>query len=138
MQWSDIPFHPPRKMLREFAGLWIVFFGAMALWQWLARGHPTAGLVLGVLALTVGPVGLVRPEWLRPIFVTWMVLAFPIGWTLSQVILGVLFYGLFLPIGLAFRLAGRDPLRLRRAPEPATYWTTKPAPAGPRRYFQQF
>ena len=138
MQWSDIPFHPPRKMLREFAGLWIVFFGGTALWQWLARGHPMAGLILGMLALTVGPVGLVRPGWMRPIYVTWMVLAFPIGWTLSQVILGVLFYGLFTPIGLAFRLAGRDPLTLRRSPERVTYWTSKPAPATPRRYFQQF
>ena len=45
MQWSDIPFHPPRKTLRQFAGLWLVFFGGMALWQALVRGHPTLGLV---------------------------------------------------------------------------------------------
>ena len=40
-----------------------------------------------------------------------MVLAFPIGWTVSQVILAVMFYGLFTPIGLVFRLIGRDPLQ---------------------------
>ena len=45
-----------------------------------------------------------------------MVLAFPIGWTVSQVILLLMFYGLFTPIGLVFRLIGRDPLqRARRA-----------------------
>jgi hypothetical protein len=138
MQWSDIPFHPPRKTLRQFAGLWIAFFGGLALWQWLMRGHPTAAVVLAALALTAGPVGLVRPEWLRPVFVAWMVLAFPIGWTVSQVILALLFYGLFMPLGLVFRLIGRDPLQRGRRPGLETYWTAKAAPTSPRRYFQQF
>ena len=43
-----------------------------------------------------------------------MVLAFPIGWTVSQVILLLMFYGLFTPIGLVFRLIGRDPLHRAR------------------------
>ena len=40
-----------------------------------------------------------------------MVLAFPIGWTVSQVMLALMFFGLFTPIGLVFRLIGRDPLQ---------------------------
>jgi hypothetical protein len=138
MQWSDIPFRPPRKTLRQFAGLWIAFFGGNALWQALARGNSSLATVFGVLALTVGPVGLARPEWMRPIYVSWMVLAFPIGWTVSQAITAALFYGLFTPIGLVFRLIGRDPLRRARRPGLETYWSAKPAAADPRRYFQQF
>jgi hypothetical protein len=138
MQWSDIPWAPPRKTLRQFAGLWIVFFGGFALWQGLMLGHPTAAAVLAILAVTVGPVGLVRPEWLRPVYVSWMVLAFPIGWTVSQGILGVMFYGLFTPIGLVFRLIGRDPLHRSRRPGQETYWAPKVAPTNPVRYFQQF
>ena len=42
-----------------------------------------------------------------------MVLAFPIGWTVSLVLLGLVYYGLFTPIGLVFRLVGRDALQLR-------------------------
>ena len=45
MQWSDIPFHPTAKTLRQFAGLWLVFFGGIALWQALVRGHADAGAV---------------------------------------------------------------------------------------------
>ncbi len=85
MRWSDIQFDPPRKTLRQFAGLWLVFFGGMALWQALVRGRNWTGAVLAVLALTIGPLGLARPEWMRWIYVGWMVLAFPIGWTVSQV-----------------------------------------------------
>ena len=138
MQWSDIPFIPDRKMLRQFAGLWLVFFGGMALWQALVRGQPNLGLSLGALALVVGLAGLTRPEWVRPIFVGWMVLAFPIGWTVSQV---MLLADVLRPVH-ADR-PGLPPHRPRPAPAHPppgrrTYWTPKPAPADVRRYFHQF
>lgn len=140
MRWSEIPFHPSRKMLRQFAWLWLAFFGGMAAYQGLYRGNLVAGAVLGALAVTVGPVGLARPEWLRPIFVAWMVLAFPIGWTLSQVMLGAMFYGLFTPVGFFFRLIGRDALSLRKSQSvtEASYWSPKPMPVEVRRYLKQF
>ena len=138
MQWSDIPFHPDRKTLRQFAGLWLVVFGGMALWQALVRGRPSLGLSIGALALVVGVAGLTRPEWVRLIYVGWMVLAFPIGWTVSHIMLGILFYGLFTPIGLVFRLIGRDPLQRGRRPGVESYWTPKPAPADLKSYFKQF
>ena len=67
-----------------------------------------------------------------------MVLAFPIGWTVSLVLLGLVYYGLFLPIGLVFRLVGRDALGLRSQPDATTYWTSRPEMADVRRYFRQF
>ena len=138
MQWSDIPFKPDRKTLRQFAGLWLVVFGGIALWQALVRGRGSLGLSIGALALVVGLAGLTRPEWVRLIYIGWMVLAFPIGWTVSQVMLALMFYGLFTPIGLVFRLLGRDPLHRTRRPGVESYWTPKPAPAGPKSYFRQF
>ena len=138
MRWSDIPFDPSRATLRQFAGLWLVFFGGLALWQGLVRGQTGLATLVAVLALTIGPLGLIRPGWIRPIYVGWMVLAFPIGWTVSQVMLALMFYGLFMPIGLLFRLLGRDPLHRTRRPGVESYWTPKPAPAGPKSYFRQF
>lgn len=138
MQWSDIPFHPDRRTLRQFAVLWLLFFGGMAAWQVLVRHRMGLGLSIGALAIVVGLAGLTRPEWIRLIFVGWMILAFPIGWTISQVVLLILFFGLFAPIGLVFRLIGRDPLHRARAVGVESYWTPKPAPADVRRYFKQF
>jgi hypothetical protein len=138
MQWSDIPFKPDRKTLRQFAGLWLIVFGGMALWQALVLKRTTLGISLGALALVVGLAGLTRPEWVRLIYVGWMVLAFPIGWTISQVMLLLMYGGLFVPIGLVFRLIGRDPLQRTRRPGIESYWTPKPAPADVKNYFQQF
>src|SRR5262245_11252497 len=138
MRWADIPFDASHRTLRQFAGLWIVFFGALACYWGLGRDSPTAGVVLGVLALTVGVLGLVRPEAVRPVFAAWLVLAFPVGWAVSHLLLAVLYYGLFTPLALAFRLAGRDLLMRHRRPETESYWLPKPAVADLRRYYRQF
>jgi hypothetical protein len=138
MQWSDIPFDPPRKTLRQFAALWLVVLGGMAIWQALVRERAGWASILAILALTLGPLGLARPEWMRRIYVGWMILAFPIGWTVSQVMLAAMFFGLFTPIGLVFRLLGRDPLHRARRSDLESYWAPKPTPTDLRRYFKQF
>jgi hypothetical protein len=138
MRWSDIPFSPQPRMLRQFAGLWLAFFGGLAAWQGIVRGRVGVAVALAALAVVIGGLGLLRPQLIRPIFVGWMVLAFPIGWTVSLVLLGLVYYGLFLPIGLVFRLVGRDALQLRPRPDATTYWTSRPEVADVRRYFRQF
>lgn len=138
MQWSDIQFDPPTKTLRQFGGLCFVFFGGFGLWEALGRGHAALGAVLIGLSAAGGLLGLVRPDWLRWIFVVWTVLAFPIGWTISLVMLSVMYFGLFTPIALVFRLIGRDALQRTRRPETESYWAPKPTPTDPRRYFKQF
>lgn len=138
MRWSDIPFDPSRKLLREFGLLCLAVFGALALHQGLYRGHATAAMVLGALAVVGGLLGTLAPGLLRPIFVGWMIAAFPIGWTISLIVTAVMFYGLFTPIGLFFRLIGRDVLDRKLQPDAETYWTPKTTPSDPRRYFKQF
>jgi hypothetical protein len=138
MQWSDISFAPSSHTLRQFGGIWIAFFGGFAAWQGLVRGHTTLGWVLAGLAITVGPVGLVWPRLIRPIYVGWMILAFPIGWTVSKTVLALLYYLIFTPIALIFRLTGRDALALRPARSTETYWTEKPRASSARSYLRQF
>jgi hypothetical protein len=125
-------------MLRQFAALCLVVFLGMAVWHGFVRHHTTTAIVCAILGLVLGPIGLVRPQALRLIFVGWMYVAFPIGWVVSHVVLGALFYGLFTPVGLIFRLMGRDPLTLRRPQAAASYWAPKPRVTDKRRYFSQF
>jgi len=137
MHGSDLPRNPSSRSLRQFAGLWLVVFSILAGGQ-CARGRPVPAAALAALALGIGLLGLFRPRIVRPIFVGWMILAFPFGWISSRFFLACLFYGVFTPLGLCFRLAGRDMLARRGHRGQATYWQAKPAVTDRRRYYRQF
>jgi Saxitoxin biosynthesis operon protein SxtJ len=137
MRWADLPLNPSARMLRQFAVLWILVFGGLALWHGVVRHDSTTGVVLAVVAATAGPVGLIAPTAIRPVFVAWMVLVFPIGWTVSRLMLLLLFAGIVTPVAVFFRLTGRDALGLKRRTQVSTYWTNKPAAPDVASYFRQ-
>jgi hypothetical protein len=71
---------------------------------------------------------------------------FPIGWTVSLLLLAAIYYLVLTPIGLAQRAVGRDALRLRkdhsaRSPQspqsPQSYWVPYEPPENAERYFGQ-
>src|SRR5262249_57188977 len=97
MRFSDLSLNPSARTLRQFAGLWVLFFGGLACWYAAGTG-PKGVAVAFALAALLGPIGLVRPALLQPIFVGWMVLAFPIGWVGSRFVLAGPFFRLFSPL----------------------------------------
>lgn len=137
MTLTDLPLNPTPRTLRQFGGLWILFFGSLSVWQGLVAGHSTASLVLGGLAISIGPMGLIAPQTIRPVFVGWMLLVFPIGWVVSQTLLATVYYGVMTPIGLFFRLLGRDALNCKRQTK-ASYWQPKLAASTMGQYFRQY
>lgn len=136
MRWRDIPFNPPTRTLRWFALYAFLFLTGIAVWRCQDEKEPIA-IALLALAIIVGALGIVRPALLRPIFVASLIVTFPLGWLISHVLLFILFFGIFTPLGLLFRLLGRDALALRFRPEYKSYWTDKPAARDVRSYFRQ-
>ena len=136
MTWSDIPFKAAPKTLRQFAAAWLLLFLALA--YRFGRGHHALGGLFVVLALVIGPLGLIKPLAVRWIFVSWMVLAFPIGWLVSQLMLAVLFYLVLTPVAILFRLRGRDLLWRKSETGRATFWLPKQTPQDVHSYFRQY
>jgi len=83
------------------AGLFGLFFprlldGAFPLWPWI---------VFGVL----GAWGLIAPMTLRPVYNIWMKFGLFMGtYIMTPLIMFIVFYGLFMPMGLVMRLFGKD------------------------------
>jgi hypothetical protein len=125
------------RLLRQFAAIWLVFFGGLAAWGFFRGGRASVAWFWMVLALSVGLPGLVFPLAIRWVFVALLGITWPIGWVISKVLLATMFYGLFLPIGLLFRLLKRDALALRPRRETPTYWLPKSGPADIQGYFRQ-
>jgi hypothetical protein len=137
MRWSDLPLSPSPATLRWFGVLAAFFLAGLAGWQFVVHDRAVLAGVLGGAALAVGLVGLGSPQLLRPVFVGWMVLLFPVNWLVSHLVLACLFYCIFTPVGLFFRLVGRDALARRFHSEQDTYWVDKPGGADVHSYFRQ-
>jgi Saxitoxin biosynthesis operon protein SxtJ len=137
MRWSEIDFHPSSRTMHQFAAMWLTFFGGLSIWA-ASKQMTWATCGLGGVALVGGVGGWLKPAMLRPIYSGWMVAAFPLGWLVSHVLLALLYFGLFTPLALAFKLLGRDALRRRREPDLVTYWAPKAAVSDVRSYFSPF
>lgn len=135
---TSIFVDPTTRQLREFAFIGAAILAVLFIWQFIARGSLTIATAYAAAAIFAATIGLTRPRWLAPLFTTWMFLTFPIAWLFSTLLLAVVFYGLFTPLGLLFRLLGRDPLDRRWPADQNTYWQEKPAAENHRRYLKQF
>ena len=83
--------------------------------------HGNAWLFL-VLAGYLFLTGLFIHSALKPVFIGWSWVAHKIGWFNTRLILGIIFYLVFTPIGFMIRLFGKDPLNRKLEPEKQTYW----------------
>lgn len=137
MQWSDVTKVQTPKTLRQFGLMSLVVFGGWAAWRAYTGRVDAMTYGLGAAGGGLGLVGLAAPTLLRPVFTAWMAAAFPIGWVVSRVVLAALYYLVFTPIAIVFKVIGRDPLH-RRKPTTATFWLPKPAPSSSSQYFKQF
>lgn len=81
-------------------------------------------------ASAVALIAVARPSWLARLNRFWVTLGLVLGAIASPIALGILFYGVFTPLSAAFRLTGKDPLRLKRDPAADTYWLPR-EPPGP-------
>jgi hypothetical protein len=138
MKWSDKNFHPTQRTLQQFGGLSVAFLSYGAFVHGYLRHQPTLAMVFAGLAAAMGVLALIKPSFIRPIYVGAMVITFPIGWTISRVLLGLIYYGLITPIALIFRLIGRDALYLKHHSDAKTYWLPKVISTDPKRYFRMY
>jgi hypothetical protein len=108
------------KELRNFGLLVGGVFGVIGLWPILLRGEP-----LRLWAVTIGSLlillGSVIPTWLAPVHRVWMWIGHVLGWINTRILLGLIFYGLITPIGIAFRLLGKDTMRQTFSDTSSTY-----------------
>ena len=77
--------------------------------------------LLGLLCVSFFIVTLVKAELLLPLNKIWMSIGYLIGLVVSPIVLGILFFGLFTPIGAVIKVFGRDELRIKFV-QKNSYW----------------
>ena len=139
MSLISVNWQPDRKTLAEFSEAWMVALGMFLTPLMYFRGHAWIAVACWVLALVGRAVGLVRPMWMKPIYLGMTLLTFPIGWVISNLTLALLYYLVFTPVSWFFRLIGRDTMKRRFDPNATSYWDAySPEAGGQQRYLRPF
>jgi hypothetical protein len=136
MALVEVNWNPSRRELKQFAALWCGFFALIAAYcVW----HGLRGVAAALTLLVVfGVVSYFRPNAIRFVYVLWMAIALPIGWTISHLVLLMLYYLIFTPIGLIMRLVGYDPLERSFDNTAKSYWVPHNTTTDTSQYFKQY
>lgn len=126
-----------RKGLREFGLTVGIAFGVLAaLLYWREKAHYIYFVPVSAALILLG---LIVPVVLRPIRKGWMTLAAGMGWFMTRVILTILFFGVFTPLGAIARLVGKQFLHVHIDRSAESYWVYREgAETGPDRLEKQF
>jgi len=112
-----------KKSLKNFGMTMGIAFLVITLLFYLR--HKQAGLYTSIISLLLFISAYGSPNLLKPIYIFWMRLAFVLGWINTRLILLVMFYLIFTPIGLVMRLFGMDLLHRRIETNKDSYWLKK-------------
>jgi hypothetical protein len=135
--YKKINLQPTRRDLLGFGAVLLggaVAFALACRFLWHRPDAVLPLLLVGVLATVLAQV----PVLGRLLYIGWMALGVTMGLVTSPIFMAVIYLVLFVPLGLVFRLIGRDALRQRLDPKAESYWEEYPQVDEPLRYLRQY
>jgi len=114
---------------RSFGFVMAAFFLLLGLAP--LRHHQPVRLWSLALALVFLAFALIRPAVLAPLNKAWMAIGLLLSRVVTPVVIGIMFYLVFTPVGFIYRLFGRDPLRLKFTKGTQSYWIERNPPGPP-------
>lgn len=96
-----------RKFGLVSSAIMVVLFGLAIPWLFSFNFPRWPWIFAGVL---VGW-ALLLPTTLKPVYIGWMKFGNMMNWINTRILLGIVFYGLILPMGLVLRVFGKDPMK---------------------------
>lgn len=135
MSVFEFDLQPTDRQIRQFGTLCMLAL-PLAGWYW-SGDRP--GVVAGctVVGLLLFAAGLRFPGILKPLYVALLVIAIPVGIIVGEFVTLLIYFGVFVPIGMVFRFTGRDRLQLRLDRKASSYWQPKTEPEAVARYYHQ-
>ena len=147
MSVVKLDLHPAPRTLRQFGLIGLFAFSMLAvlahyriaLFAYVPDGSALLTLyVLGILAVYCGLGAAADPRFLWPLYALLSVAMFPVGFVTFHVAMALVYYVVFTPVAVVFKVVGRDAMKRRFDPSADTYWIPRKPPENVKRYFRQF
>ena len=138
MALLEINRNPSRRDLAWFGAVLLLFFAVIGAIAGRTLSSEVARNILWGAGVVLALAYYAVPGLRRPMFVGWMYAAYPMGFIVSHLLLGLVYFGVVTPIGLLMRAAGHDPMARRFDRSAPTYWIAREQAPDVKRYFRQF
>jgi hypothetical protein len=112
---------------RSFGRTFAIVFALLAAFSYWHHGLSSRFYASAAVSVAFAMVTLAAPQILRQPNLVWLKFGLLLHKIVNPVIMGVLFFGVFTPMGYAMRLFGIDFLREKRKPQVKSYWIVKSA-----------
>lgn len=110
---------------RSFGITFSIVFLLLAAFTYWHRGATATFYTIITVSLVFAVVTLVAARLLRPLNLIWLKFGLLLHKVVNPVIMGLLFFVVFTPMGVAMRAIGVDFLRLKRKPAIESYWISR-------------
>ena len=130
--------NPSKKELLLFGVMLLAFGGLVGGALWWRFDAPRVAQWSWVVAGGIAAIYYAVPPIRRHVYLAWLYATYPIGWTVTHLLMAIVYYLVITPIGVAARLCGRDAMQSKFEPDAPTYWIQRRKEIDPQRYFRQF
>ena len=115
------------------AAFGLALISSVLRWRHVLAAHTWFAVLamLGFMAVAA----IFRPRWFRGYHLLSMRLGFAISQVVGRILLVLFFIFIITPVGFALRLAGKDPLQLKRPANADTFWRNAKDPSPLDRMF---
>tara|TARA_Y100000590_G_scaffold470570_1_gene666443 strand:- start:2511 stop:2915 length:405 start_codon:yes stop_codon:yes gene_type:complete len=111
-----------KKDLRNFGVLFSIIFFSLDFFYFKSEEILSFLLLAGTFLLLSA---IIFPLLLKPLYYPWMLIATILGWFMSRLILFLIFFMVFTPIGLLGRLLKKEFINLKLDKDSHSYWNLR-------------
>ena len=139
MSLVEINWNPEHKELRRFGLISLIASVLIALLLYVLKrpGFYWLAMICGI-GFIIFVSSIISFKAARVIYLGFILVTMPIGFAVSFLLLSIFYFLLLTPLGLIFRLMGRDALCRKFDSTMESYWIRRRPPDSLDRYFHQF
>jgi len=139
MSLIEINYNPDKKELRKFGLIALVVLGASAcVSRFVFLAPAIASLIVAAVGLFICAITFLSAKAGRLIYLGMTFAALPIGLVISVLLMAIFYFLILTPIGMFFKITGRDLMHRKFEQDSTTYWSQKKYDDAAERYFHQF
>lgn len=128
-----------KKEIRTWALVMAAILVVVGVVQFFLWGHVKTATVFWTLSALFFLSGIILPTVLRPLYFLWLKFAASLAWVNTRLLIGIIFFLIFSPIGIILRILRKDLIKQSWDAQASSYWIKRPdEPFDSSRYEKQY